>query len=140
MSEPRRGEARIGDREREAATSILNDHYAAGRLDTEEHAERLDAIWSARTRGDLDIVFWDLPRAVVPPPRPPVPTRRTTSWRFPLGAFLIAGLVLAVALQVPWWMWLVGLVVLLKYRGWRRGHGSHHGCQHPRSGARPRDY
>jgi hypothetical protein len=136
MSDPRRGEARIGDREREAATSILNDHYAAGRIDTDEHAERLDAIWSARTRGDLDIVFWDLPRIVVPAPRPPAPVRRTTSWRFPLGAFLVAALVLAVALQVPWWMWLVGLVVLLKYRGWRRGNRSGHTYHHPGGGTR----
>lgn len=135
MTEPRRREARIGDRERESATSILNEHYAAGRIDTEEHAERLDAIWSARTRGDLDIVFWDLPPVVVPAARPPVPARRTTSWRFPLGMFLVAALVLAVALQVPWWAWLIGLVVLLKTRGWS-GHRSRH-AHHQR---RPRTY
>jgi Domain of unknown function (DUF1707) len=138
MADARRADARIGDRERESATSILNDHYAAGRIDTEEHSERLDAIWSARTRGDLDIVFWDLPRVVVPPPRPPAPVRPTTSWRFPLGAFLIAALVLAVALQVPWWMWLVGLVVLLKSRGWRHGHRRHGACHGPGTGVRPR--
>jgi len=140
MAEPRRAEARIGDRERESATSILNDHYAAGRIDTEEHAERLDAIWSARTRGDLDIVFWDLPRAVVPAPQPPAPPRRTASWRFPLGAFLVAALVLAIALQVPWWMWLIGLVVLLKSRGWRHGHRGHGTCHNPGTGVRRRAF
>lgn len=129
-SQPPRREARIGDREREAATSFLNDHYAAGRLDTEEHAERLDAIWSARTRGDLDIVFWDLPRLPAPAPRPVVPARRTTSWRFPLGMFLVAALVLAIALEVPWWLWLVGLVVLLKSRGWRHRHVRGQACRH----------
>jgi hypothetical protein len=126
MVDPRAGGARIGDREREAATSILTEHYAAGRIDTDEHAERLDAIWSARTRADLDIVFWDLPRLVVPPPRPAVPARRTPSWRPPLTMFLIAALVLTVVLHIPWWVWLVGLVLLLKSRGWHhggRGHG-----------------
>jgi hypothetical protein len=137
MVDPRAGGARIGDREREAATSILTEHYAAGRIDTEEHAERLDAIWSARTRADLDIVFWDLPR-LVPAPRAPEPVRRTTSWRAPLTMFLLAALVLAVALEVPWWVWLVGLVVLLKSRHWRHGrHGStRHACQTSRRGIR----
>ncbi len=136
MTDPRAGTARIGDRERESATSILNEHYAAGRLDTDEHAERLDAIWSARTRADLDVVFWDLPRLVVPP-RTPAPVRRTTSWRAPLTMFLIAALVLAIALQVPWWVWLIGLVVLLTSRGRGRGRGSRHGCHHHGPRARP---
>lgn len=111
-------EARIGDREREAATAILTEHYAAGRLDTEEHAERLDAIWSAKTRADLDVVFWDLPRAVVPP-KPAAPVRRASQWRFPVAMFLIALVVLSVALHIPWWVWLIGVVVLMKSRGWR---------------------
>lgn len=136
MTDPRAGAARIGDRERESATSILNEHYAAGRLDTEEHAERLDAIWSARTRGDLDVVFWDLPR-VVPPPRPSAPARRTTSWRAPLTMFLVAALVLAVAVNVPWWVWLIGLVVLLKSRGWGHGRRAGHGCHNRGTRARP---
>ncbi|WP_107772147.1 DUF1707 SHOCT-like domain-containing protein [Nocardioides sediminis] len=136
MAEQRRlpREARIGDRERESATSILNEHYAAGRIDTEEHAERLDAIWTARTLADLDLVFWDLPRTPVAPPPPP-PTRRTTSWRTPLLMFLVAALVLAVALEVPWWVWLIGLVVFLKTRG-RRHARAHHGC-HGNHGSRP---
>lgn len=135
MTEPRRlpREARIGDRERESATSILNEHYAAGRLDTEEHAERLDAIWTARTLADLDLVFWDLPRTAVATPPPP-PPRRTTSWRTPLLMFLVAALVLAVALEVPWWVWLIGLVVFLKTRDRRHGRRMHHGCH----GNRPR--
>ncbi|KRF29401.1 DUF1707 SHOCT-like domain-containing protein [Nocardioides sp. Soil805] len=136
MADPRAAGSRIGDREREAATSILNDHYAAGRIDTKEHAERLDAIWSARTRADLDVVFWDLPRAVAPP-RPPAPVRRTTPWRAPLAMFLVAALLLAVALHVPWWVWLIGVVVLLKSRGWGHGHNARHGCHNHGTRARP---
>jgi hypothetical protein len=59
-------ETRIGDAERETATARLGDHFAAGRLDHEEYDERLDAIWSARTRADLDQLFWDLPRTPAP--------------------------------------------------------------------------
>jgi hypothetical protein len=133
MADPRAGAARIGDREREAATSILTEHYAAGRIDTEEHAERLDAIWSARTRADLDIVFWDLPRLVPAPPAPPAPpARRTTSWRPPLTMFLVAALVLAVVLHIPWWVWVIGLVLLLKSRGWRHRGPGHGGPGHGR--------
>ena len=74
-------EIRIGDAERERATQRLNDHFAAGRLDHEEFNERLDAIWSARTRADVDQLFLDLPwvtarTAVVTPAKPSIPGRR----------------------------------------------------------------
>lgn len=51
---------RIGDREREQAAAELGEHYAQGRLDVDEHAERLDQIWAARTHRDLAPVFADL--------------------------------------------------------------------------------
>jgi ferric-dicitrate binding protein FerR (iron transport regulator) len=60
---------RIGDAEREHATAALGEHFAQGRITAEEHAERLDQIWAARTRADLQPVFRDLPD----------PARRTTS-------------------------------------------------------------
>ena len=49
--------------------SDLAGHYADGRLDHEEYDERLDAIWTARTRADLAVLFSDLPRpqATYPP-------------------------------------------------------------------------
>lgn len=96
-------ELRIGDREREQATALLTEHYAAGRLDTDEHGERLDAIWSARTRADLDQVFWDLP-ALAPAarPAPPVPATRPRR-RLRLAPLLLALVVLAIVLQLPWW-------------------------------------
>jgi hypothetical protein len=62
-------EIRVGDAEREQAASALGDHYAAGRLDPTEYAERLDAAWSARTRADLTVLFTDLPPAA-PQPAP----------------------------------------------------------------------
>lgn len=54
---------RIGDAERERAAADLGEHYAQGRLTADEHAERLDRIWAARTRADLAPVFADLPGA-----------------------------------------------------------------------------
>jgi hypothetical protein len=54
-------ELRIGDVERTAAADELAEHYAQGRLSTEEHHERLDRIWAARTPSDLAPVFSDLP-------------------------------------------------------------------------------
>ncbi len=54
-------ELRIGDSDRAAAAEELAEHYAVGRLSTEEHSERLDRIWAARTRSELAPVFADLP-------------------------------------------------------------------------------
>ena len=50
MAPPERPrELRIGDAERTAAADELAEHYAQGRLSTEEHHERLDRVWAART-------------------------------------------------------------------------------------------
>lgn len=64
---------RISDSDRERAMADLAGHYADGRLDHEEYDERLDAIWTARTRADLAVLFSDLPRPQVSyPPAQPV--------------------------------------------------------------------
>ncbi len=63
---------RIGDAEREQAQSRLSDHYAAGRLDHDEYSQRLDQVWAARTRAELDPVFGDLPGPGSPRVRPRV--------------------------------------------------------------------
>lgn len=52
---------RLSDAERDQAATALGEHFAQGRLTTDEHAERLDRIWAARTRGELEPVFRDLP-------------------------------------------------------------------------------
>lgn len=106
---------RIGDAERNAASADLGEHYAQGRLTTEEHGERLDRIWEARTRGELAAIFSDLPGRVghpaagLPTTRPP---RRRPGWTR-LPAPLLALVVLLVAVTVlanlPWI--LIGLAV-----------------------------
>jgi DUF1707 SHOCT-like domain len=62
---------RIGDAEREEAARELGEHFALGRISAEEHSDRLERIWTARTSADLAPVFSDLPR---PQPERPAPT------------------------------------------------------------------
>ena len=53
---------RIGDAERDAAAADLGEHYAAGRLSLDELNERLDAVFSSKTLGQLTRIMADLPR------------------------------------------------------------------------------
>jgi hypothetical protein len=115
------GEFRIGDAERERAASALADHYAAGRLDHTEYSERLDAIWTARTRADLDVLFADLPRLTAPEP----PPRRHGPGRLPLP--IVALLVLVVGALVLTHLPLVLLVLAVALI---LGLGRRGGCAH----------
>jgi Flp pilus assembly protein TadB len=58
-------ELRIGDADRETAARELGEHFALGRITAEEHSERLDRIWAARTQAELAPAFADLPRPAV---------------------------------------------------------------------------
>ncbi|XRQ13511.1 DUF1707 SHOCT-like domain-containing protein [Actinomadura welshii] len=73
----RQDEIRIGDAERDAVMVALHDHFAAGRLDRGELDERLEAVLSAKTRGDLRPLVRDLPAPTgLPEPEkqpPPLP-------------------------------------------------------------------
>lgn len=112
---------RISDADRERAMADLALHYADGRLDHEEYDERLDAIWTARTRADLAILFSDMPRPqqVQPsrtPARPPRPKDRRFRLPFlPVLALLIA---LSILLDAPVW---VLIFPLMFFMGRRRG-------------------
>jgi hypothetical protein len=52
---------RIGDAERERATSALSEHFAVGRLDHVELDARLEAAYRATTLDQLVALFADLP-------------------------------------------------------------------------------
>jgi hypothetical protein len=52
---------RASDRDRDRTAELLREHHAAGRLDADEFAERLDKTYQARTIGDLDELIADLP-------------------------------------------------------------------------------
>lgn len=127
MSTPGR-DVRIGDADRERAMADLALHYTDGRLDHEEYDERLDAIWTARTQGDLRVLFADLPLPQVSYPAP-VATRLAARRRglpfLPVVALLV---VLSILTQAPFWLLVVPLVVFnaRTCRPTRRTHGSHH--------------
>jgi hypothetical protein len=58
---------RASDAEREQAGDALREHYAAGRLTSEELAERLDRVYAARTIAELDELTVDMPSLPVSP-------------------------------------------------------------------------
>ncbi len=70
---PERREMRISDHERDHAASILRDAAGDGRLDLQELDERLDAVYAAKTYGDLEPITRDLPAPSTP--TSPVPRR-----------------------------------------------------------------
>ncbi len=98
---PRDRSLRAGDAEREAAADTLRDHYVKGRLDVDEYQERLERCLVAKTYGELDPLFTDLPGAE--PPRREL-VRRHVSWPafpFPLLPVAIVAIVLVSAAHVP---------------------------------------
>ncbi|MFG2846080.1 DUF1707 domain-containing protein [Kitasatospora sp. NPDC101155] len=54
-------ELRVSDADRERVAELLRDAYAEGRLDADEHAERIGAAYAAKTFGDLVPLTRDLP-------------------------------------------------------------------------------
>ena len=54
-------ELRASDADRDAAAGVLGNALATGRLTSTEHAERLDAVYAAKTVGDLAPLTRDLP-------------------------------------------------------------------------------
>ncbi|MEV7430696.1 DUF1707 domain-containing protein [Nocardioides sp. NPDC092400] len=119
---------RIGDAERDRAAADLAEHYAEGRLTAEEHAERLDRVWAARTRADLGPVFRDLPAA---PPAAPlrstrsvrsVPGRGAARRSGPSPAVLaVAGGLVALTVLTHLPLVLLALVLFVVVRRHRRG-------------------
>lgn len=116
---------RIGDTERERALASLGEHYALGRLTKEELDERSDAVWTARTRHDLAVLFDDLPTpapAAAPPARRPA---RRRGFRMPPVPVLLLVVALVLLVKVPLLLVVVGVWFLLS----RRRHWSG-GCGH----------
>ena len=118
---------RLSDADREAATELLGEQYAVGRLTKDEFDERSDAVWSAKTEGDLAPVFVDLPvRSAALAARGPWsavgrPSRRRP---FPLLPFLFVLVALTVLTHIPFV--LLGLLlwlVLSRRHGIRHWHG-----------------
>ncbi|MEV0601269.1 DUF1707 domain-containing protein [Streptomyces sp. NPDC050315] len=52
---------RASDADRDRIAAILREALAEGRLDAEEHAERIDGVYRAKTMGELEPLIGDLP-------------------------------------------------------------------------------
>ena len=138
---------RISDADREQVTAKLRDHYAAGRLNSEELDERITAALSAKTYGDLRRVMADLPEpapvgAAVPPPYwagprwqgPPVVAYRRGPRLLPLALLVLfaaiilppVGFVFFAFLKVILLIWLVTCVAGLFAAGRFRRHVRRH--------------
>ncbi|MCW2767385.1 MAG: hypothetical protein JWO11_3344 [Nocardioides sp.] len=107
---------RIGDAEREQAAAALGEHFAQGRLTLEEHAERLDQIWSARTHGDLEPIFRDLPgqparSSTTRAPRSPWQGFRTSRRGLPFPVFPVLALLVILTIVTHAPIILFGLIV-----------------------------
>ncbi|MBD0706901.1 MULTISPECIES: DUF1707 domain-containing protein [unclassified Streptomyces] len=64
------GGLRASDADRDRIADILRDALAEGRLDAEEHADRIDAVYRAKTVGELEPIVRDLPGARTARPQP----------------------------------------------------------------------
>jgi Domain of unknown function (DUF1707)/Cell wall-active antibiotics response 4TMS YvqF len=58
---------RASDAERDRAATALREHLAQGRLTLDELADRLDRVYAAKTRAELEAVSEDLPGAAARP-------------------------------------------------------------------------
>ncbi|MFE9384644.1 DUF1707 domain-containing protein [Streptomyces sp. NPDC007025] len=55
------GGVRASDADRDRVADILREALAEGRLDAEEHGERIEAVYGAKTMGELEPLVRDLP-------------------------------------------------------------------------------
>jgi hypothetical protein len=146
---------RISDADREQVTARLRDHYAAGRLTSEELDERITAALNAKTYGDLRRIMVDLPEPApvgantgqVPPSwagRGPVFAYRRGPRLLPLALFVLfaalilppVGFVFFAFLKVILLIWLVtcvaGIFAAARFRrhvrrNWHSGYNAWRG-------------
>ncbi|MEU6051266.1 DUF1707 domain-containing protein [Streptomyces xanthochromogenes] len=69
---------RASDADRDRIADILRDALAEGRLDATEHSERIDAVYRAKTVGELEPLVRDLPASGARPR--PVAEPRPHEW------------------------------------------------------------
>jgi hypothetical protein len=125
---------RLSDAEREAAAADLGEHFAQGRLTADEHAERLEQVWAAKTRGEIAPIFHDLPSpyAAVAAPTPSSGERylnvglRPFRRGVPTPLLVVLALLIIFSAIAHFPFFLLGiaiLIVVLKHRG----HWGHRG-------------
>jgi Domain of unknown function (DUF1707) len=100
---------RVSDADRQAVTDRLSQHFADGRLDQAEFDDRVGQAMSAKTRGDLNGLFSDLPETGAPAVTD-LPRRRG----YPVLLLVLFVLLASAAAHMLWWvagpvLWLVFL-------------------------------
>lgn len=132
---------RVSNEEREEAVSMLGLHLSTGRLELSEYEERCGQAAVARTRGELEVLFTDLPAphpdlsSATPPTQliqkagqlvsPQTRGRKTALVETPASKALeiIAGLAFAIGVPTAilltifagqWWLFIpVGFVLVV---------------------------
>ncbi|MGW0231116.1 DUF1707 SHOCT-like domain-containing protein [Actinopolymorpha singaporensis] len=97
---------RASDGDREKIASRLRDAHAEGRLSLGEFQDRLDALYSAQTYGELEPLVRDLPVSRTPPTQAVVPDR-------PAPAHPTRPARRDKALAVMWTIWAAAVAVNL---------------------------
>ena len=115
---------RLSDADRQEALDVLGEHFAQGRLDRDELDERSDAVWSAKTHGDLSPLFADLPGSAAATPRPRSRWRGPTGLRRVLVPVLVLLVVLTVLTHLPLVLLAVGIWFLVGHRRWHHHRGA----------------
>jgi hypothetical protein len=134
VNEPvRPDDMRVSDAERNKVQDQLKRAHDAGQLDLNEFDERIQSVWAARTRGQLEKVTADLPN--LPVPRAPgarAPAFTDTPGGIAMRVLTIIWASLTVVnlavwgmislttahLLYPWWAWVAippGAVLAVLY-------------------------
>jgi hypothetical protein len=133
------GNLRVSDAERAEVADLLSKHYGDGRLDQAEFEQRMDLAMHAKTYGDLDGLFADLPQPEhTEPGGPPAPGHYPPDQHRPAQVhrahpagrgLLLVALIVVIAVTAghafawsagPWlwfgpWLWIALLVLVCVY-------------------------
>ncbi|HTU86194.1 MAG TPA: DUF1707 domain-containing protein [Solirubrobacteraceae bacterium] len=149
----RRATLRASDADREQVAERLRHATGEGRLSPDELEERLEAVFAARTYGELDVIVADLPgQTVRRRERPQSAWASPSPWLRPapvLALFILAPVVVslllaaAVILATVFSAWGLLLIVgWLAFGHTRRHYGAHyrrslHAATHWQAGRTP---
>jgi len=117
---------RVSDQERDEVVELLRQHRMAGRLDADEHEERVAEACAARYGRELSHALRELP----PPAPPPLPASGPPVFVQPLSeeGDLAVGVAVAALLVLLFTGGIAALVALpLGIWGWRLAARSEHG-------------
>jgi Domain of unknown function (DUF1707) len=126
---------RLSDAERDAAAADLGEHFAQGRLTADEHDDRLEQVWRAKTRGEVAPIFRDLPSPYAAVATPASPAGELRYWNSGLRPFrrgvpapllVVLAVLIAVSVVAHFPVFLLGFAVfwfvVLRHRGPHRVH------------------